>query len=71
MNLDASFDPVRNIILDLREKVESMCNQELDKINKTGQEQSHVQTHRCIKNILLSMKDKITVKGKRKIYRKY
>ncbi|XP_058258692.1 E3 ubiquitin/ISG15 ligase TRIM25 isoform X2 [Hemibagrus wyckioides] len=35
VNLDASFDPVRNIILDLREKVESMCNQELDKINKT------------------------------------
>ncbi|XP_062854244.1 E3 ubiquitin/ISG15 ligase TRIM25 [Trichomycterus rosablanca] len=34
-NLDASFIPVRNIVLDLREKVENMCNQELDKINKT------------------------------------
>ncbi|KAF5892239.1 E3 ubiquitin/ISG15 ligase TRIM25-like, partial [Clarias magur] len=35
VNPDASFDPVRNIVLDLREKVENMCNQELDKINKT------------------------------------
>ncbi|KAB5584394.1 hypothetical protein PHYPO_G00107040 [Pangasianodon hypophthalmus] len=35
VNLDTSFDPVRKIILDLREKVENICNQELDKINKT------------------------------------
>ncbi|XP_072539063.1 E3 ubiquitin/ISG15 ligase TRIM25 [Salminus brasiliensis] len=32
---DASFDSVRSVVLDLREKVENMCNQELDKINKT------------------------------------
>ncbi|XP_046715913.1 E3 ubiquitin/ISG15 ligase TRIM25 isoform X2 [Silurus meridionalis] len=34
-NLETSFDPVRNIISDLREKVENMCNQELEKINKS------------------------------------
>ncbi|XP_047669741.1 tripartite motif-containing protein 16 isoform X2 [Tachysurus fulvidraco] len=35
VNLDASFDPVKIVISDLREKVENVCNQELDKINKT------------------------------------
>ncbi|XP_036425653.1 E3 ubiquitin/ISG15 ligase TRIM25 isoform X2 [Colossoma macropomum] len=35
VNPDASFDSVRSVVLDLREKVENMCNQELDKINKT------------------------------------
>ncbi|KAL7826080.1 hypothetical protein SRHO_G00338180 [Serrasalmus rhombeus] len=34
-NAEASFDSVRSVVLDLREKVENMCNQELDKINKT------------------------------------
>ncbi|KAI4886662.1 hypothetical protein NFI96_012782 [Prochilodus magdalenae] len=34
-NPEASFDSVRSVVLDLREKVENMCNQELDKINKT------------------------------------
>ncbi|XP_017559148.2 E3 ubiquitin/ISG15 ligase TRIM25 [Pygocentrus nattereri] len=34
-NVEASFDSVRSVVLDLREKVENMCNQELDKINKT------------------------------------
>ncbi|KAI5109450.1 E3 ubiquitin/ISG15 ligase TRIM25 isoform X1 [Silurus meridionalis] len=34
-NLETSFDPVRNIISDLREKVENMCNHELEKINKS------------------------------------
>ncbi|XP_051567324.1 E3 ubiquitin/ISG15 ligase TRIM25 isoform X2 [Myxocyprinus asiaticus] len=35
VNPEATFDPVRNVILQLREKVEEMCDQELDKINKT------------------------------------
>ncbi|XP_016095945.1 tripartite motif-containing protein 7-like [Sinocyclocheilus grahami] len=34
-NPEATFDPVRSIIVQLREKVEEMCDQELDKINKT------------------------------------
>ncbi|XP_056606811.1 uncharacterized protein trim25l isoform X1 [Triplophysa dalaica] len=34
-NPEATFDPVRNIVAQLREKVEEMCDQELDKINKT------------------------------------
>ncbi|KAK2856799.1 hypothetical protein Q5P01_005534 [Channa striata] len=33
-NPDASFEPVRDIILDLRERVEDLCNQELSKITK-------------------------------------
>ncbi|KAI5614566.1 E3 ubiquitin/ISG15 ligase TRIM25 isoform X1 [Silurus asotus] len=36
-NLETSFDPVQNIISDLREKVENMCNQELEKINKLAE----------------------------------
>ncbi|XP_057686443.1 tripartite motif-containing protein 16 isoform X2 [Corythoichthys intestinalis] len=34
VNHDASFEPVRDAILDLRERVEDLCNQELGKINK-------------------------------------
>ncbi|XP_054864515.1 E3 ubiquitin/ISG15 ligase TRIM25 isoform X2 [Amphiprion ocellaris] len=34
VNPDASFEPVRDAILDLREKVEDLCNQELGKITK-------------------------------------
>ncbi|KAM8905225.1 E3 ubiquitin/ISG15 ligase TRIM25 [Spinachia spinachia] len=33
-NLDASFEPVREAVLDLRERVEDLCNQELSKITK-------------------------------------
>nr|XP_061802816.1 tripartite motif-containing protein 16-like [Nerophis lumbriciformis] len=36
VNHDASFEPVRDAILDLRERVEDLCNQELGKINKKG-----------------------------------
>ncbi|XP_035380505.1 E3 ubiquitin/ISG15 ligase TRIM25 [Electrophorus electricus] len=35
VNADVSFEPVRSLIYELRERVEDMCNQELDKINKT------------------------------------
>ncbi|KAM7365416.1 hypothetical protein PAMP_016343 [Pampus punctatissimus] len=34
VNPEASFEPVRDIILDLREQVEDLCNQELGKITK-------------------------------------
>ncbi|KAK7926190.1 hypothetical protein WMY93_008500 [Mugilogobius chulae] len=34
VNHEASFEPVRDAVLDLREKVEDLCNQELNKINK-------------------------------------
>ncbi|XP_049609415.1 E3 ubiquitin/ISG15 ligase TRIM25 [Syngnathus scovelli] len=34
VNLDASFEPVREAILDLRERVEDMCNLELGNITK-------------------------------------
>ncbi|KAM9820893.1 E3 ubiquitin/ISG15 ligase TRIM25 [Neosynchiropus ocellatus] len=34
VNPDASFEPVTSAILDLRERVEDMCNQELGKITK-------------------------------------
>uniref|UniRef100_A0A671K5Z5 Tripartite motif containing 25, like n=1 Tax=Sinocyclocheilus anshuiensis TaxID=1608454 RepID=A0A671K5Z5_9TELE len=34
-NPEATFDPVRSVIVQLREKVEELCDQELDKINKT------------------------------------
>lgn len=36
VNPEASFDPVRDVILDLREQVEELCNQELGKITKQG-----------------------------------
>lgn len=36
VNPEASFEPVRDVILDLREKVEDLCNQELSKITKQG-----------------------------------
>lgn len=36
VNQEASFEPVREAILELREKVEELCNQELTKINKQG-----------------------------------
>lgn len=36
VNLDASLEPVRDTVLDLRERVEDLCNQELSKINKQG-----------------------------------
>uniref|UniRef100_A0A3Q3L7Q2 RING-type domain-containing protein n=1 Tax=Labrus bergylta TaxID=56723 RepID=A0A3Q3L7Q2_9LABR len=36
VNPDASFEPVRDAILDLREKIEDMCNNELGKITKQG-----------------------------------
>ncbi|XP_059427702.1 uncharacterized protein trim25l isoform X2 [Carassius carassius] len=34
-NPEATFDPVKSVVVQLREKVEEMCDQELDKINKT------------------------------------
>ncbi|XP_041638234.1 apoptosis-stimulating of p53 protein 1 [Cheilinus undulatus] len=34
VNPEASFEPVRDVILDLREKIEDMCNHELGKITK-------------------------------------
>ncbi|XP_066521325.1 E3 ubiquitin/ISG15 ligase TRIM25 [Hoplias malabaricus] len=34
VNPDTSFDSARSIILELREKVENMCNQDLERINK-------------------------------------
>ncbi|AWO95627.1 putative E3 ubiquitin/ISG15 ligase TRIM25-like [Scophthalmus maximus] len=37
-NQDASFEPVRDAILDLRERVEDLCNQELGKITKQVRE---------------------------------
>lgn len=36
VNIEASLDPVRDAILDLRERVEDLCNQELGKITKQG-----------------------------------
>lgn len=36
VNLEASFEPVRDAVLDLRERVEDLCNQELGKITKQG-----------------------------------
>lgn len=36
-NPEASFDPVRDAVLDLRERVEDLCNKELGKITKQGQ----------------------------------
>lgn len=36
VNLEASFEPVRDAILDLRDRVENLCNQELGKITKQG-----------------------------------
>ena len=35
-NPEATFEPVREAILNLRERVEDMCNVELGKITKTG-----------------------------------
>lgn len=37
VNPEASFEPVRDSILDLRDKVEELCNQELSKISKQGE----------------------------------
>ncbi|CAJ1087024.1 tripartite motif-containing protein 16 [Xyrichtys novacula] len=34
VNSDASFEPVREAVLDLREKIEDMCNNELGRITK-------------------------------------
>ncbi|XP_032362029.1 E3 ubiquitin/ISG15 ligase TRIM25 isoform X2 [Etheostoma spectabile] len=34
VNLEASFEPAREAILDLRDRVEDLCNQELSKITK-------------------------------------
>lgn len=36
VNSEASFEPVRDAILDLKERVEDLCNQELGKITKQG-----------------------------------
>lgn len=36
VNQKASFEPIRDAILNLRERVEDMCNQELGKITKQG-----------------------------------
>lgn len=36
VNQEASFEPIREAVLDLRERVEDMCNQELGKITKQG-----------------------------------
>ncbi|XP_055069042.2 uncharacterized protein trim25l isoform X1 [Misgurnus anguillicaudatus] len=35
VNPETTFDPLRNVIVQLKEKVEEMCDQELDKMNKT------------------------------------
>lgn len=47
VNPEATFDPVRSVVVQLREKVEEMCDQDLDKINKTGTNthRSHSHTH--------------------------
>ncbi|TNM94245.1 hypothetical protein fugu_002421 [Takifugu bimaculatus] len=34
VNLEASFEPIRDTVLDLREQVEDLCNQELGKFTK-------------------------------------
>lgn len=36
VNHEASFEPVRDTILGLKERVEDLCNQELGKITKQG-----------------------------------
>lgn len=36
VNLEATFEPAREAILDLRDRVEDLCNQELSKITKQG-----------------------------------
>lgn len=36
VNHEASFEPVKDVILGLRERVEDLCNQELSKITKQG-----------------------------------
>lgn len=36
VNLEASFEPIRDTVLDLRERVEDLCNQELSKFTKQG-----------------------------------
>lgn len=36
VNHEVSFEPIREAVLDLRERVENMCNQELGKITKQG-----------------------------------
>lgn len=36
VNLDATFEPVRESVLALRDRVEDLCNQELGKITKQG-----------------------------------
>lgn len=36
VNQEASFEPILDAVLDLRERVEGMCNQELGKITKQG-----------------------------------
>ncbi|KAG9334051.1 hypothetical protein JZ751_009214 [Albula glossodonta] len=44
-NLEASFEPVCVTLLDLRDKVEEMCNQELSQITKTGETNTRKHTH--------------------------
>lgn len=36
VNVEASFEPVQDAVLDLRERVEDLCNQELSKFTKQG-----------------------------------
>lgn len=36
VNPEASFEPVRDAVLDIRDRVEDLCNQELGKITKQG-----------------------------------
>lgn len=36
VNPEASFEPVREAVLDIRDRVEDLCNQELGKITKQG-----------------------------------
>ncbi|XP_042558804.1 E3 ubiquitin-protein ligase TRIM47 [Clupea harengus] len=46
VNPDASFDPVRCTVLELRQRVEEMCNLELNNINRTGVDtHTHVTAH--------------------------
>lgn len=36
VNHNATFEPVLEVVLALRDRVEDLCNQELGKINKQG-----------------------------------
>ena len=48
VNLEASFEPVRDTVLDLKERVEDMCNQELGKITKQGSSAKGFASSACL-----------------------